>query len=68
MGTLKRIFYNPIVDIALLSALFMWLMPYGTFDYTRYQFYICILIAVFIVVTTSRYLKKYQKDFMGKLK
>jgi len=67
IDTLKNIFYNPIVDIVLLSAFFMWLMPYGTFDYTRYEFYICILLAVFIVVTTRWCLRKFQKDFMGKL-
>jgi len=65
---IKKIFYNPIFDIVLLSVFFMWLMPYGTFDYTGYGFYVCILVAVFIVTTTRWYLKKYQKDYMGKLK
>lgn len=68
MKKLKRILHNQILEIVVMSVVFMWLMPYGTFDYTRYEFYICIMVAVGISVTIRWYLKKYQKDYMGKLK
>jgi len=51
-----------------MAILFMWLMPYGTFDYTEIGFYLAIIQAIFISVTTRFLLKKYQKDYMGKIK
>ena len=68
MGILKKIYFSLIFNILLTSVLFMWLMPYGTFDYTRYEFYICIVAAIALNLFIRWYLKKYQKDFMGKLK
>lgn len=51
-----------------MSLLFMWLMPFGTFDYSAFNFYLCILLAIIIAVITRGFLKKYQKDYMAKVK
>ena len=64
---IKIIFSLPF-DIIWMSVLFMWLMPFGTFDYLRLEFYLCILQAIIISVITRVLLKKYQKDYMGKIK
>lgn len=64
---MKIVFSLPF-DIIWMSLVFMWLMPFGTFDYLKLEFYLCILQAIIISVITRRLLKKYQKDYMGKIK
>ena len=68
MSIIKKIYFSLVFNILLTSVIFMWLMPYGTFDYTRYEFYVCIVAAVGLNLSIRWYLKKYQKDYMGKLK
>lgn len=64
---IKVVFILPF-DIVWMSVLFMWLMPFGTFDYLQVEFYLCILQATMVSVITRLLLKKYQKDYMGKIK
>lgn len=64
---IKVVFSLPF-DIVWMSVLFMWLMPFGTFDYLQVEFYLCILQATMVSVITRLLLKKYQKDYMGKIK
>ena len=71
MGTMKSIFkiiFSLKFDVVWMSLLFMWLMPFGTFDYLELNFYLCILLSIVISVITRLLLKKYQKDYMGKIK
>ena len=62
--TLKILFGLPF-DIIWMSILFMWLMPFGTFDYLEIGFYLSIFQAVLITTLTRILLKKYQKDYKG---
>ncbi|MFO7825273.1 MAG: hypothetical protein R6V72_15140 [Cyclobacterium sp.] len=64
---IKVVFSLPF-DIVWMSVLFMWLMPFGTFDYLQVEFYLCILQATTVSVITRLLLKKYQKNYMGKIK
>lgn len=65
---LKEIFFSQWFDIICMSILFMWLMPHGSFNVNDVGFYISIAQAVLSVMTTRFFLKKYQKDYMGKIK
>ncbi len=67
MKTLKKIYSSPLFDIAWMSVVFMWLMPYGTYEMNKIGFYLSIIQAVFISATIRYGLKKYQKDYMSKL-
>ena len=58
---LKLIFSTPF-DIFWMSIVFMWLMPFGTFDYGAPGFYLCIAQAVINSVSIRLLLKKHQKD------
>lgn len=68
MRRIIRILFSLPFDIFLMSLLFMWLMPFGTFDYLEIGFYLSILQAILTAVTTRFLLKKYQKDYLGKIK
>tara|TARA_R110000744_G_scaffold213796_1_gene332701 strand:- start:150 stop:413 length:264 start_codon:yes stop_codon:yes gene_type:complete len=68
MKKLIKIIFSFPFDIIWMSLLFMWLMPFGTFDYSALNFYLCILLSIIIAVITRLLLKKYQKDYMGKVK
>jgi|GEM_PF-1820043 hypothetical protein len=68
MKILKKIVFSIYFDIISMAILFMWLMPFGTFDYTEIGFYLAIIQAILISVSTRYFLKKYQKDYMGKIK
>ena len=59
---------NPIVGIISCSVFYMIFMPFGTFDYKEYGFYLCILGAVIMELVLKWFFKKYQKDYMSKLK
>lgn len=65
---MTRIILKPAVGIASLGLMFMWLMPFGTLDFTELGFYICVILAVSLEFSIRATLKKYQKDFLGKLK
>jgi hypothetical protein len=56
------------IGIAFMSIMFMWLMPFGTFNLTQVGFYLCIILAVSLEFSIKFFLKKYQKDYMGKIK
>jgi hypothetical protein len=47
-------------EIIFMSLVFMWLMPYGTFDPTQMGFYLSILLAVFISLVTRFLLKRFR--------
>jgi hypothetical protein len=47
-------------EIIIMSLVFMWLMPYGTFDPTQMGFYLSILLAVFISLVTRFLLKRFR--------
>jgi hypothetical protein len=68
MKIILKIFFSIPFDIFLVSLLGMWLMPYGTFDYKEPGFYISILNGFLSVLAGHYLLKKYQKDYMGKIK
>tara|TARA_R110000868_G_scaffold238842_1_gene493348 strand:- start:2349 stop:2555 length:207 start_codon:yes stop_codon:yes gene_type:complete len=68
MKKLIKIIFSLPFDMIWMSLLFMWLMPFGTFDYSAFNFYLCILLAIIIAVITRGFLKKYQKDYMAKVK
>ncbi|EON75083.1 hypothetical protein ADIS_4254 [Lunatimonas lonarensis] len=65
---MRRTFLKPIVGIASMSVMFMWLMPSGTFDLTELGFYICIGLAISLEFSIRATLKKYQKDYLDKVK
>ena len=56
------------IGIASMSILFMWLMPFGTFKMNQFGFYRSIILAVCLEFSIKFFLKKYQKDHMGKTK
>jgi hypothetical protein len=68
MSAITKILFSLPFDIVWMSLLFMWLMPFGTFDYSQLEFYLCILQASMVSVLTRLLLKKYQKDYRGKIK
>ena len=68
MKTIPKIVYSIPFDIFLASVTSMWLMPYGTFDYTELGFYISIANGVILALSIHYLLKRYQKDYMGKIK
>lgn len=51
-----------VVGGVLMSVLFMWLMPYGTFDPSESGFYVCIGVASFISLSVWYLLKRYRTD------
>jgi hypothetical protein len=51
---------NHLPEIIFMSLVFMWLMPYGTFDPTQMGFYLSILLAVFISLVTRFLLKRFR--------
>jgi hypothetical protein len=65
---MRRILLKPIVGIVSMSVMFMWLMPFGTFDFTKLGFYICIGLAISLEFSIRYTFKKYQKDYLGKIK
>jgi hypothetical protein len=65
---MRRILLKPIVGIVSMSLMFMWLMPFGTFDFTELGCYICIVLSISLEFSIRAALKKYQQDFLGKLK
>ncbi len=54
---MKTVIKN-IIFITSWSVIFMWLIPWGTFDPTQVGFYMCIVLAVFCVVTIPWMIKK----------
>ena len=68
MRHLQKIYFSSLFDIAWMSVVFMWLMPHGSFEMNKIGFYLSIIQAVFISITIRFLLKKYQKDYMGKVK
>jgi len=68
MRYIIKIIFSVPFDIIWMSLLFMWLMPFGTFNYLKLDFYLCIIQAILITVITRVLLKKYQKDYMDKIK
>lgn len=68
MKSIIKIVFSLPFGIVWMSIVFMWLMPFGTFDYSQVEFYFCIGQATMVSVITRLLLKKYQKDYMGKIK
>ena len=68
MKELLKFIRTPIVGIITNSLLFMWLMPFGTFKYDSMGFYLCIVLAISLEYSIVSVLKKYQKDYLGKIK
>lgn len=68
MNKVLRIILSPTIGIIVGSFVFMKFMPFGTFDYKRIEFYLCILGAFTLEISLRYILKKYQKNFMSKLK
>jgi len=68
MKIIKEIIHNQWFDIIIISILLMWLAPWGSFNIKSVEFYICIITAILSIKTTRYFLKKYQKDYMGKNK
>lgn len=68
MNMLRKIVFNEWFDISLMAILLMWLTPWGSFDIARVGFYISILVSIFTIKTTRHFLKKYQKNYLGKIK
>lgn len=68
MKSIIKIVFSLPFDIVWMSIVFMWLMPFGTFDYLQVEFYLCIGQATMVSVITWLLLEKYQKDYMGKIK
>ena len=65
---MRRTFLKPIVGIASMSIMFLWQMPFGTFDFMELGFYICVFLAVSLEFSIRATLKKYRKDYMDKVK
>lgn len=57
----SKLALNPIIGIVVWSILYMIFMPFGTFDYTKYEFYRCILQAVLMELGFMWWLKQSQK-------
>ncbi|WP_073090928.1 hypothetical protein [Cyclobacterium lianum] len=68
MKIISKLLFSLFFDLIWMSLAFMWLMPFGTFDYLHIDFYLCIVLAVFMAVSIRKYLKKYQKGYMEKIK
>ena len=68
MKSIIKIIFSLPFDVVWMSLLFMWLMPFVTFDYSELNFYLCIFLSIVIAIITRLLLKKYQKDYMGKIK
>ncbi len=68
MKMMKRILHNQWFDIIMMSILLMWIAPWGSFNIKSVEFYICITVLFLSIKTTRYFLKKYQKDYMGKIK
>ncbi|WP_209332434.1 hypothetical protein [Lunatimonas salinarum] len=65
---MRRILLKPKVGIASMSVMFMWLMPFGTFDFTELGCYICIALAASLEFSIRFALKKFQTDYLDKVK
>lgn len=65
---LLRIILNPLFGIIVGSVLCMWFMPFGTFNAKEKGFYLSIISAIVMELSLRSTLKKYQKDYMGKIK
>ncbi len=68
MDTLKNIVFHDWFDITVMAVGLLWLAPWGTFYVKSIDFYICIIVSILSIKTTKFLLKKYQKDYMGKIK
>ncbi len=68
MRSITKIIFSLPFDIIWMSVVFMWLMPFGTFDYYQVEFYLCIIQAIIIASVIRLWLKKHQKNYMGKIK
>ena len=68
MRYIIKIIFSVPFDIIWMSLLFMWLMPFGTFKMNQFGFYLSIILAVCLEFSIKFFLKKYQKDYMGKIK
>jgi len=68
MNVIKKILFNEWFDIAIMSVGLMWLAPWGSFNMMSVGFYICIIVAILSIKTTRYLLRRYQKDYMGKIK
>lgn len=51
---------NTIYSVILMSLVFMWLMPYGSFDPKEIGFYICIVLAILLEISLIWFLKKFR--------
>ena len=65
---LKKIVFNEWFDISLMAILLMLLTPLGSFDVASVGFYISILVSICTIKTTRHLLKKYQKNYLEKIK
>ncbi|WP_162343189.1 hypothetical protein [Cyclobacterium salsum] len=68
MKSIIKIVFSLPFDIVWMSIMFMGLMPFGTFDYSQVGFYLCIGQATMVSVIIRILLKRYQKDYRGKIK
>jgi hypothetical protein len=51
-----------IQSIIIMALLFMWLMPYGTFDPTKFGFYLSIFLACVLEFVNAKLLKFPKKS------
>lgn len=51
-----------VVGALLMAVVFMWLMPYGTFDPKESGFYVCIGVGSFISFSVWYLLRRYRAD------
>jgi uncharacterized membrane protein YgaE (UPF0421/DUF939 family) len=63
-----QLILNPVIGIIIGSIILMKFMPFGTFNYKEIGFYLCIFGAIIMELSLRYVLKKYQKDYMGKVK
>lgn len=47
-------------EIVIMSAVFMWLVPFGSFDPTQIGFYLSVFLAIFISVVTRLLLDRFR--------
>lgn len=64
----KKIVFNEWFDISLMALLLMGFTHCGSFDTTNVGFSISILVSILSIKTTNYFLKKYQKNYLGKVK
>ena len=58
--TTKLLMTKYLVPIAVMSLVFMLLMPFGTFDPSELGFYLSIIQAVFIGVVTPALINRFR--------